>query len=68
MPIEPFLKDREGVTYWLYRLHDLINKKLFTKSPSFEEVVTKYESIRAKCSKMTKDGDKNKKFNSCAFR
>jgi hypothetical protein len=68
MPIEPFLESREGVTYWLYRLHDLINKKLFTKSPSFEEVVAKYEKIRAGCSKMIKDGDTDKKFNSCQLK
>ena len=65
LPIDKFLNDREGVTYWLYRLHDLVNKKLFKESPPFEEVVTKYESIRAGCSKMVKDGDKDKKFSSC---
>lgn len=68
LPIEPFLETREGVTYWLYRLHDLINKKLFVDSPPFEEVVKKYEKIRAKCSKMVKDGDKEKKYNSCQIK
>ena len=68
LPIEPFLDDRQGVTYWLYRLHDLINKKLFTDSPDFVDVVRSYEDIRAKCSKMVKDGDKEKKYNSCQMK
>lgn len=68
LPIDPFLDDREGVTYWLYRLHDLINKKLFKTSPSFEFVCRKYEEIRAKCSKMTKDGDAKKKFDTCQIK
>ena len=65
LKIEPFLNDRHGVTYHLYRLHDLVNKKLFVESPPFVDIVRQYEAIRAKCSKMIKDGYKDKKINTC---
>jgi len=65
IPIEPFLESREGVTYWLFRIHNLINEKLFKDKESFKNVVLKYEKIRAGCSKLIKDGDREKKYNSC---
>lgn len=64
-PIDPFLDSREGVCYWLYRLHELINQKIFKDNISFEEVIRKYEDIRAKCGKMTRDGDLDKKYKTC---
>jgi len=67
IPLENFLESREGVTYWLFRIHNLINEKLFKEKEkeNFKNVVLKYEKIRAGCSKLLKDGDKEKKFNSC---
>ena len=65
MPIDPFLDSREGVCFWLYKLHDLINKKIYKTSIPFEEVIRKYEDIRAKCGKMTRDGDLDKKYKTC---
>ena len=65
LPIEEFLDSREGVTYWLYRIHDLVNEKVFKDKCSFKNTVKKYEKIRAGCSKLIKDGDKDKVFNSC---
>ena len=65
LPIEDFLDSREGVTYWLYRIHDLVNEKVFKDKCSFKNTVTKYEKIRAGCSKLIKDGDKAKVYNSC---
>lgn len=65
LPIEPFLESREGITYWLYRIHDLVNQKVFKKFFSFDHVVRKYEKIRAGCSKLIRDGDKKKSYNSC---
>lgn len=50
-PLEPYLRDREGVIYWTYMIHDRVNKKLSKKSCSFEEYVESYENIRAKCAK-----------------
>ena len=65
IPIDDFLDSREGVTYWLYRLHNLVNEKVFKKKYSFDHVVRRYERIRAGCSKLIRDGDKEKKYNSC---
>lgn len=65
IPIEEFLDSREAVTYWLYRLHNLVNEKVFKKKYSFDHVVRRYERIRAGCSKLIRDGDKEKKYNSC---
>ena len=66
IPIGSFLDSREGVCYWLYKIHELINQKIFKKNISFKEVITKYETFRAKCGKITvNDGDVKKKYNSC---
>ena len=35
IPIEEFLDSREAVTYWLYRLHNLVNEKVFKKKIFF---------------------------------
>ena len=60
-PIEPYLGSRYQVSYWLYMIHNLVNKKLrnqgnnIPSDPSFEEVCEKYNRLRATCddSKMT---------------
>jgi hypothetical protein len=65
IPLEEFLESREAITYWLYRLHNLVNEKVFKKKYSFDHVVRRYEKIRAGCSKLIRDGDVNKKFGSC---
>jgi len=65
LPIDQFLDSREGVTFWLYKIHDLINKKIYKVSTSFEDVIRKYEDIRAKCGNMSRDGDKDKKYKTC---
>ena len=65
IPIEEFLDSREGITYWLYRLHNLVNEKVFKKKYSFKHVVQRYEKIRAGCSKLIRDGDSKKTFGSC---
>ena len=50
-PIDCFLDSRVGVCYWLFRIHNLVNKKLNCNNDKFIDVVKKYESFRAKCSK-----------------
>lgn len=67
LPIDPFLDSREGVVYWLYKIHELINQKIFKESTnsSFENVIRKYEDIRAKCGKMVRDGDEDKIYKTC---
>jgi hypothetical protein len=51
IPMEPYLKDREGMIYWAYRIHDRVNQKLDKKSCDFVEYVRTYENMRAKCAK-----------------
>jgi len=70
LPIDPFLDSREGVVYWLYKLHELINQKIFQESTnaSFEDVIRKYEDMRAKCGKMARDGDEDKKYKTCKLK
>ena len=65
LPIDQFLESREGVCYWLYRLHQLVNEKIFKENTTLEHVIRKYEDIRAKCGKMTRDNDKEKIFKTC---
>lgn len=44
-------KDRRSLTYWLYKIHDAVNKKVgISYNISYEDLVEIYESFRAKCS------------------
>jgi hypothetical protein len=46
------MKDRPSLTYWLYKLHERVNKKLdITYKTTYGEVVKKYECYRAECKK-----------------
>jgi len=63
MPIDNFLDSREGLSYWFYRMHNLVNFKVFKDCVSFKDCVTKFESMRAKCGIINKD--KDKKYKSC---
>lgn len=50
------LSSRETLSKWFYRLHNAVNKKLDVEyNVSYEDVVEKYESLRANCD------DKNSK-------
>ena len=31
LPIESFYDSREGLTYWLFKIHNLVNDKIFAK-------------------------------------
>jgi hypothetical protein len=45
------VKNRKSLTYWLYKIHERVNKKLETTyGVTYNDVVEKYESYRAKCS------------------
>ena len=47
LPVKQFSRTRLGLFYWVYRLHDLVNKKLGKgPSPSFFHVLRKYEGAR----------------------
>jgi hypothetical protein len=44
------LKNRETLTRWLFKIHNRVNKKLgIDYNLSYEDIVNKYESYRAKC-------------------
>nr|AEX62522.1 putative FAD-linked sulfhydryloxidase [Moumouvirus Monve] len=46
------LENRESLTKWFYRVHNAVNQKLKVEyAVSYEDVVEKYESFRAKCGK-----------------
>ena len=63
IPIKYFIDSREGITYWLYNIHNLVNNKIFKDEHiTFLEVVKKYESFRATCKKKK---EKKKSYNSC---
>jgi hypothetical protein len=42
-----FFNDQQGLTYWLYCIHNLVNAKLNKKSITFKELVMTYEKKRA---------------------
>lgn len=44
------LENRENLTKWLYNVHNAVNNKLeINYAVSYEDVVDKYESFRARC-------------------
>lgn len=46
------LKSRETLTKWLYEIHEAVNSKLEVDyGVSYEDLIDKYESFRAKCGK-----------------
>ena len=53
IPIDEYLDSREGLTYWLYVIHNLVNQKICHDLKDFKEVVIQYEKIRAKCGTIT---------------
>lgn len=54
LPPEPFLNDRAGFCYWVYRFHMKVNEKLGKSNITFKQFIAKYEKYRANCAK--KDG------------
>lgn len=65
IPIDLFLDSREGLCFWLYKIHELINYKIYKKNVPFEEIIRKYENIRAKCGKMTVNNNLDKQYKTC---
>ena len=52
LPITDYLKSRKDLCYWLYTMHNKVNKKLnIPKSqiPSFDKICQKFEQYRAQC-------------------
>ena len=50
--MEPYLKNRNGASYWSYLIHDRVNKKLGKKSPPYPEIVKVFEPLRATCNEV----------------
>jgi hypothetical protein len=48
IPIDNYLDDRNGIVYWLYILHNLVNLKLNNKLYHLKDVILKYENNRAR--------------------
>jgi len=55
IPIEEYIDTREGLIYWLYIIHNLVNQKVCKPLVSFKSVLVEYEKYRAKCGKITAD-------------
>ena len=53
IPIDEYLESSQGLTYWLYVIHNLVNQKVCKPLASFRDVIIEYEKIRAKCGKIT---------------
>jgi hypothetical protein len=49
LPVNDFLDDIHGITYWLYTIHYLVNIKLNKKNISFLNVVKKYYPQKSNC-------------------
>jgi len=59
LPVNKYLEDRNGITYWFFMMHNLVNLKLGNKVIGFKEVILKYENMRARCGNInTKDKSK----------
>lgn len=50
--IDHYLDSREGLTFWLFIIHNLINRKLKRNLANFEDVVLEYENYRSRCGNM----------------
>jgi hypothetical protein len=53
IPVEEYIDTREGLIYWLYVIHNLVNQKVCKPLQSFKSVLIHYEKYRAKCGKIT---------------
>lgn len=59
--IHDYLDSRNGLCYWTFVIHNLVNRKLGKKLESFNNVVHKYENLRARCGKK----DDKEKYEKC---
>jgi len=57
--IKNYVEDREGIVYWLFILHNLINLKLGHPIFNLKDCILNYENVRARCGKINIK-DKNK--------
>lgn len=50
--IDYYLDSKDGLTFWLFIVHNLVNLKLNKEMAFFEDIVIKYENFRARCGSM----------------
>ncbi len=55
------MESRQTLSYWLYSVHNKVNKKLGYPDPCFKDIWDKYESFRSKCTKSPEVVEKIKK-------
>ncbi len=48
IPLDDYLCSKTCLTYWLYLIHNEVNRKLNITSPSFEQVQDQYEKMRVR--------------------
>ena len=61
MPIEKYVNSNRDLCFWLYTMHNKVNKKLGIKdTPTFKQVCNKYTSYKASCDKVKKGCIKGK--------
>ncbi len=68
IPIEEYLDDIYGITYWVYLIHFIVNKKLNKPNTDYYQVVKLYLNNKTSCDfipslsgKCTKEPSKNTK-------
>ena len=61
IPITDYLDGRDSLCFWIFMMHNLVNRKLNKPLAVFSHVIHKYENNRARC------GNKNdkEKYNKC---
>jgi hypothetical protein len=52
IPIDVYLESRNGLTFWLFLVHNIVNNKLNKNLETFDNVVLLYENYRARCGNM----------------
>lgn len=59
--IDSYLESRAGLTFWLFVVHNIVNRKLNRDLANYEDVLLEYENCRARCGSM----DQIKKYTKC---
>lgn len=49
--IDDYIDNRDGLCYWVFIIHNLVNRKLNKQLLTFDVVIHKYENMRARCGK-----------------
>jgi hypothetical protein len=68
LDLSDHLNTRKQLTKWLYDMHNKVNHKLGVPEcniPSFDELINRYESYRAKCKKTTDEERLNNQKKGC---